>query len=77
MEHELNFTSTYFRREDRTWGERLANGTFNGMVGDISRGHLDLISASLTVKSSRAQGISYLHPISTETYALFVPTSRK
>ncbi len=77
MERELNFSATYFRREDHTWGDRSPNGTFNGMVGDIARGHLDLISSSLTVNPSRAHGIAYLHPISTETYALYVPTSGK
>ncbi len=75
MERELNFSCVYLRREDRQWGNGLGNGTFTGMVDDVHRGHVDFIATSLTMKPSRAEGITYLHPIGTETYALFVPTS--
>ncbi len=77
MEKELNFTSTYYLREDRVWGGDLENGSFYGMVGDVSRGTMDLLGASLTLKVGRARGVAYLHPIGTETYALFIPSTER
>ncbi len=75
MENELNFTATYYRRLDRKWGDMHPNGSFYGMINDVNQGHMDLISASVTIKHSRAKGVKYLHPIGTETYALFIPTT--
>ena len=74
MEKELNFSTTFYQRVDRVWGGGHDNGSFYGMIDDVHRGHVDLISASVTLKISRAKGVTYLHPIGTETYALFVPT---
>ncbi len=72
MQRELNFTSTYFRRLDRQWGGRYDNGTFYGMVDDIYKSNADMIGSSLTLKPGRAAAVAYLHPMGTETYALFV-----
>ncbi len=49
------------------------NGTFYGMVDIIHRGDMDLLAGSLTLKPSRAAGVSYLHPIGIETYGLILP----
>lgn len=77
MKKELNFTSTYYNCKHRGWGDLLPNGSYYGMVGYAFVGHVDLISASLTLRPSRAGAISYLHPIGLETYSLLLPSVRK
>ncbi len=77
MAKELNFSSTYYKCYKRGWGDRLYNGSYTGMVGIAHAGHVDLIGASLTLRPSRARGISYLHPIGLETYSLLLPSVRK
>ncbi len=75
MEKELNFTSDYFRREDRIWGGMHPNGSFYGVIDDLHSRDFDIFSSSLTLKVDRSYGVTYLVPIGTETYALFIPLS--
>ncbi len=75
MEKELNFTSVFYRREDRIWGGRSDNGSFYGVINDLHTGSFDMFSSSLTLKVDRSYGVTYLTPIGTETYALFIPVS--
>ncbi len=77
MEKELNFTSTYYECVDRSWGDLLPNGSSYGMVGMTHEGHVDLISTSLTLRSSRAKAVSYLHPIAFETHCLLIKTVQR
>ncbi len=74
MENELNFTSSYLLRRDRRWGDGDGNGTFTGMVGSAHAHKVDMVCASLTLKPSRAEGISFLHPIVFTNYALYIPS---
>ncbi len=73
MKNTLNYTTRFFRRDDRVWGGKTENGTFSGMVGDVHDGRFDVLGSSLTVRPSRADGVTYLPPIAVETYGLFVP----
>ncbi len=35
LERELNFTAEYYKREDRNYGHRLANGTYTGAIKSL------------------------------------------
>ena len=45
---------------------------FNGMIGDLLSGQIDLILTSLTMTLERSQAIQYLPPIGREKGALFI-----
>ncbi len=74
MEKELNYTSTYIQCRDRVWGDKLPNGSYNGMVGHAMAGQVDLIGTSLTLKPSRFGAVDFLHPIGLETFSILLPS---
>ena len=45
---------------------------FNGMIGDLLSGQIDLILTSLTMTLERSQAVQYLPPIGREKGALFI-----
>ena len=45
---------------------------FNGMIGDLLSGQIDLILTSLTMALERSQAVQYLPPIGQEKGALFI-----
>jgi len=44
-------------------------------VSDVQSGVVDIIATSLTLNPNRAKAVAYLHPMGTETYALYVKRS--
>ncbi len=51
LESDLNFTSTVFRRRDRTWGSQVREGgeiRWTGMVATLHKKEADLAATSLT-----------------------------
>ncbi len=74
MESELNVTFEHYKCYKREWGNLALDGShYTGMVGMVVYGHADLITAATTIISSRASGVTFLHPISTATYGLLLP----
>ena len=66
MQSKLNFTTSYYLREDRQWGKMIlhANGTLEGIgiVGDIHFNRADIFGAMPSMNSNRAQFLAFLYP---------------
>ena len=58
LEKRLNFTTKLWLRKDGHFG-RPQNGTWDGMIGNIVRGHTDFIVASMTVSIRRFEVVDF------------------
>lgn len=72
---DMNFRLQYFVRWDYSWGRRLTNGTWTGLVGNLLDDDVDFIGTSLTLTLERFSVIDFALPLGKETFALFI--SRK
>ncbi len=75
LEKSMNFTAVLLNvRKDTslTFGSKV-NGTWDGIIGELVRGHADFIFASLTLTDKRFEAVDFLQPLGSETFALFVP----
>ncbi len=70
----MNFTWSFYRREDRKWGSKLEDGSLNGMVSSLVKGEADLIATSLTMKAVRHEGADFLARQSTNIKRLDLGT---
>ena len=61
---ELNFTYTLYKRNQ--WGS-LVNGSWNGMVGMLHKGEIDIAPTDITVTKERSKAVDFL-PTMTEGY---------
>ena len=52
---ELNCTWSIEQSKDGLFGSTAEDGTWNGIIGELIRGELDLSLADLSVTSERAQ----------------------
>ncbi|TRY78277.1 hypothetical protein TCAL_08764, partial [Tigriopus californicus] len=68
---ELNFTYKACRRFDEQWGTWI-NGTTTGMINSLQKNEADLIGTSVTLNPERYHVVDYLHPLGTETYAIYI-----
>lgn len=68
LQNLLNFTSHIKESVDGNWGIRLHNGTWNGMIGMLTRNEADIALADLTITDARAQVANYFIPFYTVKY---------
>jgi hypothetical protein len=59
----MNFTWSFFLREDQQWGSLLADGSINGMVSSLVKGEADLIATSLTMTPVRHLGVDFVESL--------------
>nr|CAD7427849.1 unnamed protein product [Timema monikensis] len=84
LEGRLNFTLSIMVRseiksrtehkvpEDRAYGSVDRNGTWNGMVGMLVRGEVDLVVGTLTMTSQRLDAVRFSVPLVSSTFRLFI-----
>nr|CAD7596888.1 unnamed protein product [Timema genevievae] len=58
--------------EDRAYGSVDRNGTWNGMVGMLVRGEVDLVVGTLTMTSQRLDAVRFSVPLVSSTFRLFI-----
>ncbi|XP_071526992.1 probable glutamate receptor [Panulirus ornatus] len=63
----LNFTYTYIRPPDGSWGVKLEDGSWTGMVGMVGRDEAHIALGPFGVSATRAEMVDYTRPILTET----------
>ena len=61
LEQDLMFETFLYFVDDNKYGE-IVNGTWVGMVGDLVAGKADLVLASLTINSERAEVVDFSNP---------------
>ena len=59
LQVSLNFTQVTTEPTDGKWGSKDENGTWRGIIGDLSRGHGDISSAGLGITSGRAGAVDF------------------
>ncbi|XP_039277641.1 uncharacterized protein LOC111046560 [Nilaparvata lugens] len=57
---EMNFDFELVKAD--SFGERAPDGTWDGLVGDLSRGKTDIVVASLTMTSEREEVVDFVAP---------------
>jgi ABC-type amino acid transport substrate-binding protein len=63
MLRELFFSSNYYRSWDNNFGSRLENGSWNGLIGMVVRGAVDVVVAYTYWTEDRAQAVDFITPI--------------
>ncbi|XP_069957612.1 glutamate receptor ionotropic, delta-2-like [Cherax quadricarinatus] len=63
----MNFTYTYVRPSDGSWGVKLADGSWTGMVGMVGRGEADIGLGPFGMSATRAEMVDFTREILTET----------
>nr|XP_045624236.1 probable glutamate receptor [Procambarus clarkii] len=63
----VNFTYRYVRPPDGSWGAKLADGSWTGMVGMVGRGEADFGLGPFGVSATRAEMVDFTREILTET----------
>ncbi|KAK4323243.1 hypothetical protein Pmani_006026 [Petrolisthes manimaculis] len=71
MSSWLNFTYT-FKSATSDWGERLENGSWNGMLGQVQRGEAHLVINYFTITHERAQDFDYSVSYFTEGFGVML-----
>ncbi|KAG7159607.1 Glutamate receptor-like 11 [Homarus americanus] len=59
----INFSYTYVRSPDRTWGTKLPNGSWSGMMGVVTRGEADIGLGYFIMTVSRAEDVDFTWPM--------------
>lgn len=75
LSEDLQLVGDIYMVEDSAYGQ-IVNGTWVGMVGDVVAGKADLILASLSINSKRAQYIDFSYPYMTGGVAFVVMEER-
>ena len=71
----LNFTYSLELAPDGTWGKKLPNGSWNGIVNCLMNKEYDLGVTEMTRTMSRRQVISFSSTIREAHYKLFIKSS--
>ena len=78
LAERLNFTIELYKQEKEKWGDAYTfeNGSImaSGFVGEVYNRNVDIAVASVSITQTRANHLSFLLPIATETLAMFIPS---
>ncbi|XP_043272684.1 probable glutamate receptor [Venturia canescens] len=70
LEENMNCTLTYL--ESKTWGHRLANGTWTGTIGMLIEDEVDVVAAELMMTRDRLEAIEFTTPVYTTKCRTFI-----
>nr|XP_045584152.1 glutamate receptor ionotropic, kainate glr-3-like isoform X1 [Procambarus clarkii] len=73
----LNFTYTMVESPDGSWGSRMPNGTFDGVIGMVQRQSVDFAVSGFTVNYLRSIVIDFSHPFYDESLTILIPAPRQ
>ena len=77
LENNVNMTATLGFSIDGQFGAKTKNGSFNGMVGMLTRNETDVVVASLTYTNERNNVIDYTKPIfPKDSVTLYAPLGK-
>ena len=70
LEKKMNFTRKVIEPNEPIYGVQVSEGKFNGIIGMLQDGVVDISSAGLTVLIERSNVIDQTLPITTGTNTL-------
>lgn len=59
---KIGFNYTFEIQEDRKYGNRQADGSWDGMIGELQADRADLAITDLTITSERVEGADFTMP---------------
>jgi hypothetical protein len=62
------FRTDYHRSPDETFGVKLENGSWNGVVGLVVRGEVHVSNSAFMYNAPRMEVVDYLDPMSSDRY---------
>lgn len=68
----LNFSVTYHYFEEATYGYRLPNGSWGGIVVRLQENLYDIAVVDLSIKQSRKEIIDFTFPVAEQMWVLFI-----
>ncbi|XP_076619058.1 ionotropic receptor 8a [Colletes latitarsis] len=72
LAEDMQFDYDLIVPEDRQFGKKLANGQWNGLIGDLAKGETDIVVAALTMTSEREEVIDFVAPYFEQSGILIV-----
>lgn len=72
LSRRLNFSFELVEPSAGKFGERLPDGSFDGLIGDLIKGETDLIVAALKMTAEREEHIDFVAPYFEQTGILIV-----
>ncbi|XP_044012074.1 ionotropic receptor 25a [Aphidius gifuensis] len=69
---KMNFDYDLIIPADKTFGEKLSNGKWTGLIGDLARGETDIAIGALTMTSEREEVIDFVAPYFEQSGILIV-----
>ncbi|KAK0162799.1 hypothetical protein PV327_006545 [Microctonus hyperodae] len=72
LAEKMNFDYDLVIPSDKTFGSKLANGKWTGVVGDLARGETDIAVGALTMTSEREEIIDFVAPYFEQSGILIV-----
>lgn len=69
---KMNFSYELVEPSSGKFGERMTDGTFNGLIGDLVKGQTDIIIAALKMTAEREELIDFVAPYFEQTGILIV-----
>jgi ABC-type amino acid transport substrate-binding protein len=59
----LSVRNKFYVSEDRTWGSAMGNKSWNGLIGKLTRGEVDVAPTNLIATPDRLDVVDFLAPI--------------
>ncbi|KAH8866007.1 putative glutamate receptor [Schistosoma japonicum] len=72
----FNFSYNLFVPQNGTYGSMNENGEWDGLMGELVNGHVDMIAAGLTINPRRSNYVEFIGPIVEDTIGILVKPSR-
>ncbi|KAK2580489.1 hypothetical protein KPH14_006227 [Odynerus spinipes] len=72
LSEEMQFDYELVIPMDRSFGEKLPNGQWSGLVGDLAKGEIDIAVGALTMTSEREEVIDFVAPYFEQSGILIV-----
>lgn len=72
LSRRMNFSYELVEPSSGKFGDRLNDGSFDGLIGDLVRGETDLIVAALKMTAEREEQIDFVAPYFDQTGILIV-----
>ncbi|XP_071517850.1 glutamate receptor U1-like [Panulirus ornatus] len=77
LAHIYNFTYTMKLPDDGQWGSILADGSWNGMVGEVYRNEVEMALGPTSITEEREKAIDFTVPFDFEPWDIMIPASQE
>ncbi|XP_063872474.1 probable glutamate receptor [Scylla paramamosain] len=67
----LNFSYTFKRPPDGSWGAKIQNGSFTGMLGQVHREEVHFGLGPFSINAARYEAVDFTWPVSFEEVKVF------